>query len=305
MTAPTPSSPDPDHSRRSSRPYQGHGGRHGGGQPGSHRRGDPGGGDHSAGPYGAAGGGEPYGRYGASGEGRQAHGGYGYPGGHAAREPYGHDASYDERAYHDASYHEGPYQGGPMDPDALGALDGERADVRREFRAGAVWALVVLVFGVGLGFLWLWLAPRVPLVSVDGGVFLKDPEGEEAIGADGTFVLLALGLGVVTGLIAFLRSRGGGIGIVVGVAVGALLGSVLAWRLGVWLGPDSDLAASAKAAGENKPFDGPLKLQAKGVLLVWPFIALTTHLALTGIFGHRDPEPTVSLPQNGGGAQHW
>ncbi|NLU74594.1 ABC transporter permease [Streptomyces sp. HNM0575] len=166
-------------------------------------------------------------------------------------------------------------------------------------------ALLVLVLGVGLGLLWWWLAPRVPLVKVDGGVFLKDPEGEEAIGADGTFVLLALGFGLVTGLVAFLRSRAGGIGIVIGLAVGALLGSVLAWQLGVLLGPSSDLAASAKAAGTNKTFDGPLKLQAKGALLAWPFIALTTHLLLMAAFGHRDPEPGAPLPPDGGDRQHW
>jgi hypothetical protein len=178
--------------------------------------------------------------------------------------------------------------------------------VRQEVRTGALSALVVLVLGVALGLLWLWLAPRVPLVRVDEGVFLKDPEGEEAIGADGTFVLLAIGFGVVTGVLAFLRSRAGGIGIIVGLAVGALLGSVLAWQLGVWLGPGSDLAASAKAAGPHKTFDGPLKLQAKGVLLVWPFIALATHLALMGVFGHRDPEPAAPQPPaDGGAAQHW
>ncbi|OEU88689.1 ABC transporter permease [Streptomyces abyssalis] len=181
--------------------------------------------------------------------------------------------------------------------------------MRREVRGGALWAFVVLVLGVGLGLLWLWLAPRVPLVSVDDSVFLKDPEGEEAIGADGTFVLLAVAFGVVTGLVAFLRSRGGGIGIVVGLAVGALLGSVLAWQLGVWLGPGSDLAASAKAAGENKTFDGPLKLQAKGALVVWPFFALGTHLALMAVFGRRDPEPepvpSPLPPSDGGAAQHW
>ncbi|MCH6159761.1 ABC transporter permease [Streptomyces sp. M600PL45_2] len=170
----------------------------------------------------------------------------------------------------------------------------------------------MLVVGVALGLLWLWLAPRVPLVKVDGGVFLKDPEGEEAIGADGTFVLLALGFGVVTGLLVFLRSRGGGIGLAVGLAVGALLGSVLAWQLGVQLGPSSDLAASAKAAGTNKTFDGPLKLQAKGALIVWPFMALLTHLLLMGSFGHRDPEPMAPAappppvpPKDGGAPQHW
>jgi hypothetical protein len=183
--------------------------------------------------------------------------------------------------------------------------------VRREVRDGLLCALIVTVLGVGLGLLWLWLAPRVPLVTVDDSVFLKDPEGEEAIGADGTFVLLALGFGVVTGALAFLRSRAGGVGIVVGLAVGALLGSVLAWRLGVWLGPDSDLVAAAKAAGPGKTFDGPLKLQAKSALLVWPLLALITHLLLTGVFGKREPElgEQEFMPPGGpggpGGPQGW
>lgn len=180
--------------------------------------------------------------------------------------------------------------------------------VRHEVRDGVLCALVATVLGVGLGLLWLWLAPRVPLVNVDNAVFLKDPEGEEAVGADGTFVLLALGFGAVTGALAFLRSRSGGVGIVVGLAVGALLGSVLAWRLGIWLGPETDLVAAAKAAGSGKTFDGPLKLQAKSALLVWPLLALMMHLLLTGVFGRRDPEPSeTGFPPPGGmGApQSW
>jgi hypothetical protein len=175
-------------------------------------------------------------------------------------------------------------------------MEWARTDVRREVRVGAQSALVVLVLGVVLGLLWLWLAPRVPLVSADGGVYLKDPEGEEAVGADGTFILLALGFGVVTGVAAFLRSRTGSVGVAVGLAVGALLGSVLAWQLGVRLGPSSDLAELAKAAGENKTFDGPLKLQAKGALLVWPFVALLTHLVLTATYGDDELEPVRATP---------
>ncbi|WP_314172764.1 hypothetical protein [Streptomyces winkii] len=280
MTAPTPSSPDPDHSRRSSPSYHGHGGRYGGGQPGSHRRGDPADGDHRAYPYGAS-------------DAPDASGSAGVPGYPSAPRGYGYTAAYAS----DGAY-------GPVHPEDPGVE--ERPDMRREVRTGSLCVLILIVLGVGLGLLWLWLAPRVPLVSVDNGVFLKDPEGEEAIGADGTFVLLAVAFGLVTGVVAFLRGRGGGIGVVVGLAVGALLGSVLAWQLGVWLGPSSDLAASAKAAGENKTFDGPLKLQAKGALLVWPFITLATHLVLTGVFGHRDPEPAAPLPpKDGEPQQHW
>ncbi|OEU97104.1 hypothetical protein AN216_17635 [Streptomyces oceani] len=163
--------------------------------------------------------------------------------------------------------------------------------VRREAREAALAALAVTALGVLLGLLWLWLAPRVPLVTNGEAVYLKNPEGEEAIGAEGTFVLLSLAVGAVAGAVLFLCRRQGGVGLVVGLTVGGLLASVVAWRLGVWLGPTADLAAHAKEVGAGNTFDGPLKLQAKGVLLAFPFAALAVHLLCTAIFGERDPEP--------------
>jgi hypothetical protein len=152
-------------------------------------------------------------------------------------------------------------------------------------------AAAVAVLGAGLGPLWLWLAPRVPLVFDGTAVYLKDSEGEETVGADGTFVLLALGAGALSGAAVFLARRRGGVGVVIGLAVGALAGSLLAWRLGVWLGPEEDVAAHARAVGEGRVFDAPLELHAKGALLAWPLAALAVHLALTSLFGPRDPEP--------------
>lgn len=147
------------------------------------------------------------------------------------------------------------------------------------------------VSGVALGLLWLWLAPRVPLISDSTAVFLNDSEGEEAIGADGTFVLLGLAFGAVSAALVFWFQRRGGIALVVGLALGGLLGSLLAWRLGVWLGPTQDVVAHARAVGKGVVFDAPLQLRAKGTLLAWPLGAMAVHLGLTAMFGPRDPEP--------------
>jgi len=165
------------------------------------------------------------------------------------------------------------------------------AELRKDLRDSALVLVAVTLMGVALGLLWLWLAPRVPLVSNAEGVFLKDTEGEAAIGADGTFLLLAVGLGALSAAAVFLFRRNGGIALVVALAVGGLLASLLGWGIGVWFGPPRDVVAHAREVGEGVTFDAYLELRAKGVLLAWPVAAMLVHLGLTALFGPRDPEP--------------
>ncbi|MFJ8105338.1 hypothetical protein [Streptomyces sp. NPDC096132] len=186
----------------------------------------------------------------------------------------------------------------PAPHDAVYGQDGP--GMKTELREAAVVTVLVAVAGVLFGFLWEWLAPSVPLVGdvVNGGwvVYLKDTEGEQAIGVDGTFTLLALAFGAVSAGVVFAWRRRGGVPLVVALAVGGLLGSVVAWRLGVWLGPGSDVIAQAKAAGKGVTFSAPLELGAKGALLAWSLAGLLVHLGLTALFGPRDPEPYAQGP---------
>ncbi|MFD4987612.1 AAA family ATPase [Streptomyces sp. NPDC058374] len=160
----------------------------------------------------------------------------------------------------------------------------------REIRRAALTGLAVAVLGLALGFLWSRLAPHVPLVSDGDAVYLKDTEGEQAIGADGTFALLALAFGALAGAAAFLVHRAGGIPMVCGLALGSLGGAAIAWQLGMALGPDGDVAGHARSAGQGVTFDAPLELGALGVLVAWPIAALLVHLGLTGLFGPREEE---------------
>ncbi|MDF6021677.1 ABC transporter permease [Streptomyces sp. JH34] len=190
-----------------------------------------------------------------------------------------------------------PWQAPPSGSHVVPGKDPDAEERRAELRQGALTAAVLTVAGVLLGLLWVWLAPRVPLVSDDTAVFLKNSEGEEAIGADGTFVLLALAFGLVSAAAVFLLRRRGGIPLVVGLALGGLLGSLLAWGLGTWLGPTSDVVAHAKEVGKGVTFDAPLKLHAVGAaVLAWPIAAMIVHLGLTALFGPRDPEPEWAFP---------
>ncbi|MFF8988573.1 AAA family ATPase [Streptomyces sp. NPDC014983] len=187
------------------------------------------------------------------------------------------------------------WQAPPAGAPVVGAHEEDGPGMRTEAREGAVITVLVTVCGALLGLLWWWLAPHVPLVGDQSGkswvVYLKDTEGEQAIGVDGTFTLLALAFGAVSGLAVFLWRRRGGVPLVVGLGLGGLLGSLLAWRLGVWLGPTSNVIAHARAVGKGVTFPAPLRLGAKAALLSWPFAAVLVHLGLTALFGPRDPEP--------------
>jgi hypothetical protein len=175
-------------------------------------------------------------------------------------------------------WHQPPAGGGaPEYPEEPGP--GLRTDVRR----AALVAVCVTAAGVLLGLLWLWLAPRVPLVSDGKAVYFKN--------ADGVFVLLGLGFGALTAVVAFWLYRRGGVALVLGTAVGGLLASVVAWQLGIRLGPSQDVVAHARAVGKGAVFDAPLQLRATGALLVWPIAAMAVQLVLTGLFGPRDPLP--------------
>jgi hypothetical protein len=147
------------------------------------------------------------------------------------------------------------------------------------------------VGGVLLGLLWLWLSPRIPMVSDGQAVYLKDTEGEEAIGSDGIFILIAAGLGALSAALVFWRYRTGGVAVVMGLAIGGFLACLVGWRLGVWLGPPTDIVAHAKEVGPKKVFDGPLELRAKSGLIAWSAGAMFVHLCLTSAFGPRDPDP--------------
>ncbi|MFD9570527.1 hypothetical protein ACFWBI_11830 [Streptomyces sp. NPDC059982] len=172
----------------------------------------------------------------------------------------------------------------------------EPAVTPADIRDAAAVALVVGVSGVLLGLLWEWLAPRVQYVSNGEAVFLRDTESEARIGADGTFFLLALGFGVLSALGVFLWRRRGGVPLVIALALGACFAALVGWRLGLWLGPSSDVPAAAAKAGKGVPFDAPLQLLAYGALLVWPMTAVAVHLGLTAVWGPRDPAPAEEWP---------
>lgn len=190
----------------------------------------------------------------------------------------------------------------PFDPPSLPPEkpgDAAAAVTPEDIRDGAAVALVVGVAGLLLGLLWVWLAPRVQYVSNGESVFLRNSESEARIAADGTFFLLAVGLGVLSAVGTFLWRRAGGVPLVIGLAFGSGFAALVGWRFGLWLDPSSDLAAAAVEAGKGVPFDAPLQLLAHGALLAWPMAAVLVHLGLTALWSPRDPDPESALGWSG------
>ncbi|MEV0458904.1 DUF2567 domain-containing protein [Catellatospora methionotrophica] len=158
-----------------------------------------------------------------------------------------------------------PYQG-PIEP-VRPATGGRGADV--------LWALVLAavigVLGLGLGLLWHAVAPTLPLRIVEGGAVYTSPEPEQLAAAEGWFVLLGLGFGLLCAIGAWvlLPARRGPIQLA-GLLVGTLIAGWAAW----WLGHDIGLAAYQDKLA-NAPVDTliqkPVDLRAVKKLTFFPY----------------------------------
>ncbi|MDI2126212.1 hypothetical protein [Yinghuangia seranimata] len=154
--------------------------------------------------------------------------------------------------------------------------------------AGLVVLAVCLVAAVAAGAVWHALAPDMPRVVVNHNVYdtpQTPVEGEVA--RDGWFAVV----GVVTGLLiaaaVFWKGRRHGIGVAVALGLGGLLGSYVAYKVGAALGPDT-FGDQLKSLDGRHDFDEPLRIQAMGVLYLWPMASLVLYIFLYAAFGPRD-----------------
>jgi len=179
-------------------------------------------------------------------------------------------------------------------PDALDPTGPSRArTVVTELLIGAALLAGSALLGLLMGLIWHWVAPRVPLYADSQDIYLLNPEGEQSIATDMYFAIIGVVCGLVTGGLAYWRSRAreGGLGVSFGLVLGGLLGGYIAWRLGVHLGPTGNIIATAKSVPLGRTFYGPTVLTAKGVLLAWPAAALLVLVALTALF---TPKPAAA-----------
>jgi hypothetical protein len=98
-------------------------------------------------------------------------------------------------------------------------------------------AVVVALLGFPLGALWSALAPHIPAIMTEDGPVYEHPDGEQPIGAEGTYVFLTLGTGLVVAILAWLLLRRyRGPGVLLGLGLGGVAAGVLTWWFGHGIG---------------------------------------------------------------------
>ncbi|MCW2889147.1 MAG: hypothetical protein QOE54_3050 [Streptosporangiaceae bacterium] len=170
------------------------------------------------------------------------------------------------------------------------------AGLGRQVRIAVVTVVASAVLGVLAGLLWAAISPHVKYVSVDGKIFLIDPESPAVIGTDGRFALITAGIGLACGVAAYLAAgRGNDLVLVAGLAVGGIVAALLAWRVGHLIGLDT-FHRMVRAGDRTRAFNGPADLAARGVLVCWPFVALVAYGLLEAIDVANRIRPDGSVP---------
>ena len=138
-----------------------------------------------------------------------------------------------------------------------------------------VTVVICLAAGLVVGVLWWLFAPQFSVQMVGGQLQPLEPVGESRFGADAWFSIISGAAGVLIALVVFTRYRQHPVTTVGAVAAGGLLGSVVAWRLGVLLGPDP-IEGALEDIADGTRLGFPLDLGATGALFAWPVAALVT-----------------------------
>jgi len=188
---------------------------------------------------------------------------------------------------------------GPAEDVASSPGSGRTPGWRAEFAGGWPVAAAFALAGIGVGLLWVALAPDVPLEVRDNGIYLATPQPWEPFATQAVFGLLGLAAGIVAGLWAWLRARRTPFGALAGLVVGGAGCALLAWRLGVWLGPPP-LGEVVDSVQPGDVVYAPLAIDAWAVLLAPALGAVLAYLVLDLLLEERSVPAAEPAPEVGG-----
>ena len=191
--------------------------------------------------------------------------------------------------------------------------------VRRPHRhSRSVWAallvaVAVSALGLGVGWIWATLAPRVAVLKTDTGFVYADPEPEQAVAGDGWFAILGLAVGLVLAVLVWLLlRRHRGVAVLVGLTLGSIVGAGVTWWVGHKIG-FAQFEAVRDSAAVGARVDAPLGLRITdldtdqlwppaptGVAAVQALVAAFAYTTLAGFSPYPDlrrPDPQPEWPE--------
>jgi len=157
-------------------------------------------------------------------------------------------------------------------------------------RAVLITCALFVLAGVLGGWLWSEFADPPAFEVLRHGAIMGEEAAGQQFGVDVTYAVVGLALSVPLGLLTGWRWHRVGWPQAVACAVGAGIAAVVAWRLGIVLGPSnpSDLISSA-AVHDLLPEQ--LDVHAKGMLLAWPVGALVGFISAVWVFSRPASPP--------------
>lgn len=162
-------------------------------------------------------------------------------------------------------------------------------------RSGLVAGAVFVLLGCLAAWLWsVWADPAGFVVTRDNAVMDELQAGRQ-FGTDVVYSALAVVGGLAAGSLLGWRYARAGWVLVVVTALAAGAAAVIAWRLGIVLGPPEPQSV----LGDTRPGDvvpERLDVHARGLLLLWPIAALAGLIASVSA---SDTASTRSEPDAG------
>lgn len=138
-----------------------------------------------------------------------------------------------------------------------------------------LWVAVVamLLLGVATGVVWQWQAtPAEWEVRADGSIVLTEAAARDQFGVIVVFVIAGAIVSLFWGLSTTPALRDLGWRLTPFVIITTLVAAVIAWQVGVALGPEGPQAAVDPGVGDRLPS----KLEIDGItpFIVWPLFGM-------------------------------
>lgn len=164
-------------------------------------------------------------------------------------------------------------------------MSSEQSKAVRE--TGMLSIVLCLVMAVA----WVLLAPEIHGEVTEEGVRVPVTEARQLFGVDGWFALTGAAAGLIAGTAAIVRHRRHQVTALLAAVGWGAVGSVLAWRLGMLVGPGSPDGVPAGATVAVQ-----LELGAPGVLLAWPVAAVVAVAVAAAFLGDHTPWQHTPAP---------